>query len=49
MKLKILIIGKKSFIATNLKKYFKSKKIYFKDVDFKRFIKTKNFLQKDLI
>ena len=46
MKLKILIIGKKSFIATNLKKYFKSKKIYFKDVGFTRFLKNKKFFTK---
>ena len=47
MKLNILIIGKNSFLGSNLSIFFKKKKIKFKKIDLKKFVKLKrNYISK---
>ena len=40
--MKVIIIGKNSFIATNLKIYLKKKKVFYKSLSFSNFLSKKN-------
>ena len=46
MRKKLLIIGKKSFIASNLLKFFENKKVKASSVSFENFIKNYNLFEK---
>ena len=51
MKINILIIGKNSFLSTNLFKYFRKRKVYVKKIGFNEFLQLeeKKILKYDTI